>query len=339
MMRRRRMLARCLAATAAALSPAVVATAQEISLGPNLIGQLRHLHVGLKSGRITAESQFSGHKLNASNQSGDRREQLTIDLTGAAPSVRYELSTATFLISVEVDGGTAVRIRRTPQGDAEIAPLELFQPPEGKTTVVVGEALRKKSYAVDTLWHLALLDPPLVAAELEPLLRLLRPGWPIAARGRELEELLFQQIDAERQYDRRSWAAWVELLGSDKFAERRRAERRLRELGRTAVPYLRNLDAERLDPEQMFRIRSILRSFGGDADEDTPETAAAWLAADPEIWYALATHAAAARRSAVRTQLALVLGEPVVLDDDADASRYAEQLAVLRAQIDRLLKN
>jgi hypothetical protein len=101
------------------------------------------------------------------------------------------------------------------------------------------------------------------------------------------------------------------------------------------IPYLRNLDLRQLDAEQAFRIRMIVRSYGSDDDEDTPDAAADWLAADPEIWYSLAARAVGPQRTKVRTQLALILGEPVVLDDDTTGEKLQMQLAKIREQVSR----
>jgi hypothetical protein len=261
---------------------------------------------------------------------------MTIDLNRQAPSIDYELTTSSFQVSLQLDDGNSLRIRRVPQGDGKVKYLELHQPAEGPITVTVGQNPPEKSWTADSLWHLVVAEPELVRTELEPLLRLMRPGWPLASEGQAIEQSLYKQVDVERNYDRQAWAELVDQLRSSNYADRLEADRRLRELGQVVVPYLRNLAASRLDAEQAYRIRMIVRRYGAGADEDTPDTAASWLAADPDIWVALAPRSVGPQRDKVRAQLSLILGEPVVLDSAAAGDTLQSQLAKIREQIHRL---
>lgn len=313
------------------------AAGQEIALSPSLANQLRHnLHVGLASGRVVAAGEFSGRSLNWSSQSGDRREQLKIDLTGGAPSLDYELSGPEFRIVVELDDGRALRIRRLPQGEGKTKFLELVQPADGELTIVVGENPPEKSGKFGSIWHLLVAEPELVHTDIEPLLRLLRPGWPLVSEGQAVEAALYRQVDAERSYDRQAWAVLVEKLRSPQYVERLKADRQLRELGKVVVPYLQHMSPQKLDAEQAYRIRMIVRSYGTENAEDSPETAAGWLSADPEIWYALSQRAVGPQRTKVAVQLGLLLGQPVELDPVASGAALQAQLVKIRGQIDRL---
>jgi hypothetical protein len=313
------------------------AAAQEIALSPNLANHLRgNLNVGLISGRVVAGGEFTGRSLNSSSESGDRREQLKVDLTGVTPSVDYELSTAAFRIVLELDDGRALRIRRLPQGEGQTKFLEFLQPAEGNITVVVGANPPERSWSFDSMWHLLVAEPELVRTEIEPLLRLLRPGWPLTSEGQAVEAALYRQIDVQRNYDRRAWTELVEKLRSPHYVERLEADRKLRDLGQVVVPYLQHLPTQHLDAEQAYRIRLIVRSQGGERGEDSPETVAAWLVADPEIWYALARRTEGPQRTRATVQLGLLLGEPVTLAPDATGEALQTQLAEIRALIDRL---
>lgn len=310
---------------------------QEVALSPNLANQLRHnLHVVLASGRVVASGEFAGRSLNWSTQSGERREQLKIDLTGGNPSIDYELTTAEFRIVLEMDDGRALRIRRLPQAGGKAKFLEFMQPAEGNLTVVVGENPPEKSWTFRSVWHLLIAEPELVRTEIEPLLRLLRPGWPLASEGQAIEVALYKHVDTQHSYDRQAWAALVEKLRSPQYVERLEADRQLRELGRVVVPYLQNLPTLQLDAEQAYRIRMIVRSHGTEHAEDSPESAAAWLAADPEVWFALARRATGKQRTKAATQLGRLLGEPVELDPAASGPTLEAQLAKIRDRIDRL---
>jgi hypothetical protein len=311
------------------------ARSQEVAVSTNLANQLRYVQVGIKSGRVNATSSFPGRTFNLSTNANDRREQMTLDLTGPQPSLDYELTTASFRIVVDLDHGNTLRIRRDPQGDAKTQPLEFYQPADGTLTIKLGDKTNERTITADSLWHLFAAEPDLARNEIEPLLRLLKPAWPIGLQFQGIEELLYRKVDAERNYDRQAWTELVKQLSGEHYIDRLEADRRLRDLGKIVIPYLRNLDLRQLDAEQAFRIRMIVRSYGSDDDEDTPDAAADWLAADPEIWYSLAARAVGPQRTKVRTQLALILGEPVVLDDDTTGEKLQMQLAKIREHVSR----
>lgn len=313
-----------------------VAQAQLMELSPQLQGTLRYIHVGMVAGRVTATAAFSGRSFTSNTQSEERQENLRVDMTGQAPGVDYQLTTKTFKVSVEMTNGNQLKITRAPVNGGPMKPLEFTQPAEGRITIKVGDGADAKTYEADSLWHLMTAEPDLAKNDLEPLLRLLRPGWSLSSITKSIEESLFKQAGNSTNFDRRAWGALVAQLGSVKYVDREDADRRLRELGQTVVPFLRNLNAGQLDPEQAYRIRVIVRRYQSDEKDDSPDTAAGWLAADPEIWYALAVRSPANRREVIREQLERILGEPTKLDADASGEKLTAQLAAIRGQIDRL---
>lgn len=322
--------------TVAILSIGEPLRADDLQVSPNLANQLRYVHVTMNAGRVSAAGTFSGRSLDSSAQTQDRREKLRVDLNGEAPTINYELSAPTVQVTLTLESGDSLRIRRTPVGDAKSPAIDLDQPSEGKITISVGQGAEAKKYVVDSWWHLYAAEPDFVRTEIEPLLRLLRPGWPVAAGGQEVVDSLYRRVDAERNFDRPAWAKLVDQLRGSHYVDRVSADRSLRELGQIVIPYLRSLDEKRLDAEQLYRIRMIVRTYSDAVDDDSPEAAAQWLAADPEIWYSLASRAGAVQRTKIRMQLALILGEAVTLDGDATGETLTKQLAVIRQQLDRL---
>jgi len=315
-------------------APAEPAAAQGVvQLNPQLQNNLRYLQIGISTGRVRASSSYSGRNFSSTSQTNDRQESLRVDMNGAAPSIDYQLTSTTQRLSVELSGGAHLKIRRSPVGGGVKAFL-LDQPAEGKIVVTLGEPVEKR-YEADSIWQLFIAEPELAQAELEPLLRLLRPGWPLITQAKAVEEALYKQVDALGKFDRDTWARLVDQLGSSQYVEREEADRKLRELGRSVVPYLKNLNPQRLDAEQMFRIRGISRRFDSQDNDEQPETAATWLAADPEVWYALARRATPAQRPLIRTQLERILGESIVLDAEADGDKLAAQLKTIRDLLDR----
>lgn len=314
------------------------AKAQLMEISPQLQNNLRYVHIGMAGGRVTATAAFSGRNISSNTQSEERQETLEVSMANQTPSLKYSLTTKTFKVGVELMNGNQLHIRREPLGTGTMKLLEFQQPAEGKLTVQVGADAEAKKYEADSIWHLITAEPDLAKNDLEPLLRLIRPGWPLASITKSIEESLFKQAGNSGSFDRRAWGALVSQLGSSKYVDREDADRKLRELGQTVVPFLRNLQADSLDPEQAYRIRIIVRRYQSDEKEDSPEAVAGWLAADPEIWYALAVRSPASRRSLIRDQLERILGEETKLDTDADGAKLKEQLETIRGQINRLKK-
>ena len=305
-----------------------------VQLNPQLQNNLRYLQIGISTGRVKASSSYSGRNFSSTSQTNDRQESLRVDMNGTAPSIDYQLTSKTQRLSVELSGGAHLKIRRSPVGGGGGRAFLLDQPAEGKIVVTLGEPVEKR-YEAASIWQLFIAEPELAQTELEPLLRLLRPGWPLITQAKAVEEALYKQVDALGKFDRDTWAKLVDQLGSAQYVEREDADRKLRELGRSVVPYLKNLNPQRLDAEQMFRIRGISRRFDSHDNDEQPETAAAWLAADPEVWYALARRATPAQRPLVRTQLERILGESIALDAEADGEKLAAQLKTIRDLLDR----
>ncbi|MGC3968615.1 MAG: hypothetical protein QM775_14905 [Pirellulales bacterium] len=294
---RRRFFGRAIRAAVAAwcvCGMAEPAGAQQLQLSPQLQNNLRFLHVGLTGGRVAATSSYTGRSFSSTSQSKDRQESLKVDMNGAGPAVDYQLTTDGFKVQVQLTAGNELHILRQPTSGSAAIPFELHQPAEGQVSVLIGA----EKIDAPSLWHVLLEKPELAKNEIEPMLRLLRPGWPLISQARAVEESLYKQVDANAKFDRKAWSQLVGKLASSKYLEREEADRQLRELGQAIVPFLKNLSPSQLDAEQMFRIRAISRRYETEENEDNPDAAAGWLAADPEIWYVLAGRADSSQRGA-----------------------------------------
>ncbi len=79
----------------------------------------------------------------------------------------------------------------------------------------------------------------------------------------------------------------VDRLRSRRRSNRIAAERQLLAWGTIVVPTLRGYSSERLDTEQINRVRGILRRLRPRVD-DTPSTLAKLLVNDPSYWSQIA---------------------------------------------------
>lgn len=324
-----------LIAACAAISSAGPAVAQEIAVGASFSNQLSQIGVTMRNGRlIAAPQQFYNRNGTIKSDGADgRKEEMKLTTNGATVAVDYKLTTKAFQVHLNLDRGRELHIVRTPGEGAKFDHLEFHQPAEGKITVKIGANPVKRLLEFESIWHLMSAEPDLGTNDVEPLLRLLKSGLTLTVTARSIEELLFRKATTTFNVDRRLWRDLVEQLGGRTYIEREDAEYRLRELGKITVPYLRNLDPGRLDAEQRYRIRAILRRYATTELEDSPDAVADWLAADPEIWYALAKRSDSSQRTVIRAQLSMLLGEPIQLDAAVEGGELTRQLDTIRAQI------
>jgi hypothetical protein len=286
----------------------------------------------VRSGRIYALNDTPGGRLNFGAKSLGREENLTVDLSGPYPAVDYAIVTRKSRLSIAISDGHRLRAMCLPQGSQQTPAVSFDQNPDADVCLRVESASDTRELRGDSLWHLFMADPELAGEHLAPILRVLRPGWPLAEQAREVEAHLFAQARSFQPPDRRRMAALVEQLADIQFGARQEADRQLREIGTGALPYLRSLDFSALDAEQQFRVRRIVATFADAAQEDVPVQVARRLLSDPQVWLSLLTRDDAQQREAACDHLSQLLGEPIEFDPAADAAVRERQLAALRGQ-------
>lgn len=314
-----------LAAALALASGAAAVRGQNPPIGQNLAAQLRWLQLSVVGGRMTLLSDQINNLAETQAKLRDRQERLRIGVADGLPSIGYELTGKDVEFQLEINQREKIEIRRRSLGEEPASSLEFIQQPGRNVTLEVTSDGQTERRDAPTLWHLWLADPELCRKNLEPLLKILAPGWKLDADAEQITRLLL--AGAEDSAPRsQEWDALVAQLGDPQYARREAADRQLREAGQAALPYLTMLDPRELDAEQRFRIRRIVSRLQTDTQEDTPERAAAWLRADPRIWLALARRPELETRATAGRQLQALLGADVVFDAAADPPTREAQL-------------
>ena len=317
-------------------SLAATAEAQVGKMHAGLANKMRTLQTQIVSGRIASSPPNDGRGFNSAIRSGDRQERLLLSFDDNLVTMNYEQTSPDWQASVDVSGGNQISMRFMPKAEGGFVPVEFQQPDEGSLTLRVGVAGSAKEVVAPTVWHLLIAERELCERHLLPLMEFLRPDWKLAETVDSAEKSLSWAATTMRPYDRRLLAELVEELGSSRFARRQAAEKKLLDAGQAVLPILRGVERSRLDAEQDYRLRSIMRALQGDDVEDSPERVATWLAGDPYVWLALLSRNDESMRREAAKQLARLLQEPVVFDAVANEATRREQVKSIAEQIARV---
>ena len=227
--------------------------------------QIGWLQFGINGGRVTLDGSRG---VNVATTSGGAkpRERLCVRMTGGDPMVEYELAVPDQELTIEMSSHNRFHLHRRPSGGSGVVPVEIEQPAQGAIVFRIGAKDHQQVHHFPGVWHLVVIEPELARAQVLPLLRLLQHGWDLNKTAGEIEAALVVAATDQAIPDKHRWAQWVEQLGDPRFSKREAADRQLREAGRVVVTFLQQLDPNRLDAEQQFRIRVVRLEAGGLCD-------------------------------------------------------------------------
>jgi hypothetical protein len=310
--------------------------AEDLPETPSLTNIRRQgvIQFALNSGRIAVTASRTYSSSHAGPMINQRGERLSIRVANNEPVVAYELATPAYCFLFDVAAGNRIQLRRLPKGDQPGGvPVAFTQAPNEPVTLKVGPKESERVYRAASIWHLLIAEPAAAREHLVPLLRILLREWDFVKTTVEIESTLVRTAQSGGPPDQKLWAQWVQQLADASFATRESADRKLRETGRVVVSYLQQLDPARLDAEQRFRVRRILRALSDMSNEESPPQLAVWLSGDTSIWLALLARDDEATRRAALKRLETILGRPLAFDPAADPKKRQRQLEALRAGI------
>jgi hypothetical protein len=321
------------------IGAASVAAAQPLEEAPRLRqftqGNPPFFRFRIVDGRVVFASRNIGNFQSQNSYGDGRKESINLASENGRPRLQYERTTRNEQLVVNASSGNTLSISRTPRGTASFTAVEFKQISNEKVTLIVGTGDRRQVFRAADLWRLAILQPKECRDNLFPLFDLLRPDWKVATMTERVETSLLTRARVDVSADRARWAVLVEQLGDDQFTKREAADRALRAGAASAVGYLRQLDLDRLDAEQQFRVRRIIATLGGKSEDDTAEEVAASLLRDGTVWLALLGRPEAETRKTAARQLAALFGEPIGVDPAAAPETQKAQREKLRARIEK----
>ncbi len=291
------------------------------------------IQIGVVSGRIVLSgSRGVNYSTSSSSAAGD--EELSIRMTGSDPVVSFQLTAAEYALTIDFTSANRLLVRRVPRSaSSKIVPVEFRQPAGEAIVLRVGPKGEDVEYQAASLWHLLVTHPDVCREHLLPLLKGLQQDLELDKSSDEIADLLLRKAAERNPPDRRQWTRLVEQLGDEHYSVREAADRQLRDTGRVVTTFLQRLEPGKLDSEQQYRVRRILRGLSGTAGDDAPEQIAEWLSGDPEVWLAMLDRSDERTRHLASRQLAAFWDGPLTFDPDADASTRAEQIAQLRTRL------
>jgi hypothetical protein len=305
-------------------------------LNPYLRSTPPVLQFSIVNGRLTLKCRPLHNFQTRSDYGDGRGENMTLGSIQGRSLLKYERTSSREQVKIEMEaaGGKAI-ISRTPRGKSSFAAMQFEHASGGKVKLMLGVGDRRREFQADTLWRLAIVQQKECNEHLLPLLDLLHPNEKLEGMVGRIEKSLLGHANEDVAVAEARWAALVKQLGDDQFSKREAADRALRAGGVSATAYLRHLDIEKLDAEQQFRIRRILRALTVQSDDDLPDDVAASLAKDSGVWLALLGRPDVATRRTAARQLAKLLDQPIDVDPAAEPDSQKEKREKLRARIEK----
>lgn len=273
------------------------------------------------------------------SRSAGGRESLqfkTAAEAGNGTSMHYELRAAERRITIDASQNAITMERQSLRDGKVVATARFEQPETGPLVFFVDDNGEQRRLQADSVWQLWLSDSKTCAENLLPLCEMLGMDLPWLQFTESLEVKLLRLADAGQVRTSPEWREWVEQLGDKRFTVREAADRRLRGVGASLIPFARQLDATRLDAEQRFRLRRILHSMEGEITADSVDSVAEWLLDDPRVWVELLDREDVADRTTAARQLSRLLSSDVDFAPTAEDDLRGEQLARLRVRVDGL---
>jgi len=294
------------------------------------------LRFAIVDGRVILKCMTQSNFQTQTNYGNGLRETMALRSGRGQSVLNYERITAKEQIKISATGsGGKTCIARVPRGQSSFLPMEFQQAPGEKTTLTLGTGDRRQVFQAADFWRLAIVQQEECKEHLFPLLDMLRPDWKLATMAARVETSLLAHANEDATTNDTRWAALVKQLGDDRFARREAADRALRAGGPSALAYLRQLDFDRLDAEQQFRVRRIVSAIGGRNDDDLPDEVAVPLARDPAVWLALLGRPEVATRQTAARQLAKLLDRPIDVDPAAEPDSQKAKREKLRTRIEK----
>jgi hypothetical protein len=291
-----------------------------------LVSKNRWARFELVLGRIRAVSLLGGQRQCVQNHgpADEISETLAINTDAEIPVIRYELLDGVQSLRIEVIDQTEIEIVREARDGLSVPTVRYSQPTHGPVQLSLEQGEVSRTIEASSLWHVFLAEPELCREHLLPILQPLNPGWRLEEAIERTEARLCSTSDGET-VPRKRVVQLIARIDAADFRTRRNADRELRALGVTILPYLHSLDSSRLTREQRLRVKRLRQEIS-DCVPDTPFRIASWLRHDECLWRAWEEHRDPQRRFLAQNQLAAIHADPAFERGSPGAKRRMAQM-------------
>jgi len=285
-------------------------------------------------GRILLERERTAN-IDTSASTPQVKETFRLRDENGRPRLDYQRQVGEESLVIQVGGnGDQVRLKSVRRDKArQLVEMEFNQQPKQELSLTISKDNERVELHAADLWRLFFTYKPECEEHLLPLLEMLMPSWKSGETLAAVENKLLQFTSEDYAARCARWTELVAQLADEKFAVRQAADRALRAEGAAVIGFLRQLDFNRLDAEQRFRVRRILDAFAERSEIDSPEEIAASLASDPLVWLAFLARPEVSVRQTAYRRLTELLGEAPPLDPAADPESQKQVREALRQKI------
>ncbi len=320
-----------------ALTASTCLNADETRQRALLLTQLQWVRFDVVLGRVLATTNRTDQNRSHVTEAGpaDAHEKLFVTVDEGLISLRYQCTTPTTSLHIEVVRRGVLQIRREQDLDSSAARRTIVyaQPLRGAVTLeVTSNGEPPMQYQAASLWHLMLAHPLACREYLIPTLELLRPNWNLEQDRRDILVHLRNYRPEHLTVSRREVMALVEQLNDPRFRVRQLADRQLRAMGQCVLMYLESIEADMLGAEQRERLDQIHATLAA-RTIDAPACVAAKMACDKSVWLTLLAEEDATIRVVAKKHLASLCQRDIDFDPAAEPAQRAQQLAHLRDQL------
>ena len=300
----------------------------------SLVSQHNWTRFEVVLGRLTAIHLRGGqsHTAKDADSAHFSRESISVNGDASAPAFRYERFSPDQTLTVEIVDRVEVEILRESKTASGQASFHFVQPAQGPLRLTRSEGDDVRIYSASSVWHLLLAAPEISRTHLVPILTMLRPDWQLMERAANIEAALLATAELRPVISQTDLIRAVSQLDSRQFAQRQAADRMIRSLGISVLPYLSELERSTLSTEQRLRLRKIRLSMSVPTP-DTAERVAVWLSNDKAIWLAFLSHAEPSIRERAAQRLTGIHRGVVQFDPFANATQRQEQITLLRSRL------
>jgi len=256
-----------------------------------ILGRIELDPVRYRKGTISRKS-------GQSDSQHETIETLTIDATRGVPRLHYTRQSHNQRITLDVNERGRLSIESQIASDR----LLVVQDHQRPISIQHLRDTKTESQEVDSWIHLYVSDPATYVKHLQPLLDDLIHGTALHALAEAAHLQSLASLSSASIISDATVQQYVEMLGSTQRTARIEAQRQLYQCGISLLPRLRQIDRQRLDAEQQYRLQQVIEQLTPHG-EDCQSRIATMIRDDWKYWLAASNRLTPADRVLISARM------------------------------------